>query len=281
MPFEVGRWESVAVAGAVGAGFVGSLYTWHALGFKHDSRDNVTVIKQRMISSSIYTLLVAPLALAFYFNISFTQVYSVYLPKLGVHSSSIWPLLHVAILWTGQMSWDLYKWWSYGSSVKLYKSEEQKFLIKARTLLVGPFLEEVNYRGIIASILVSGGWSYWMTSIISPLIFGISHLHHIVDHVKSSGMSFGQAFAVVALQLGYTTLFGWYVSMVFLLTRDLKMVVFLHCYCNWMGLPSFNWMREKSVFLKTAMKFLYFGGLLGFICTFSILLDPSIYPEPR
>jgi len=281
MYFNVGKWESIALAGAVGAGFVGSLYTWHALGYKHDSRDNVTVIKQRMLSSGVYSLVVAPIALSFYFNLSLTQVFELLRPKLMIHFSSLYALLHVAILWIGPISWEIYKLWKYGwSKQNHYNSEEQKSLILLRNLLVGPILEEVTYRGIIARVVVSGGWSYWMTSIISPLIFGISHLHHIIDHVKSCGLTLSQAVATVTLQLGYTTLFGWYVSMVFLLTRDIKVVIFLHCFCNWMGLPTLAWLQHKNFFLRTAMMFLFCGGLFGFGWTFSTLLDPSIYPKP-
>jgi len=279
MSFNVGKWESIIVAGAVGAGFVGSLYTWNVLGYKHNSRNNVTVIKQRMLSTGIYSLIVAPMALAFYFNLPFAKAYEVLRFKLGVHPSSIYPMLHVAILWTGQITWDLYKYYKWGSSKGNYISQEQKRWITLRTLVVGPFLEEVAYRGIIASLVSSGGWSYWMTSLISPLIFGLSHLHHIIDHVKSCGMTLGQAIAAVTLQLGYTTLFGWYVSMVFLLTRDIKVVFVIHTFCNWMGLPTLEWLREK-IFLRTVIGILFIVGFGGFIWTFSSLLNPNNYPQP-
>ncbi|EFA80437.1 hypothetical protein PPL_07272 [Heterostelium album PN500] len=48
-----------------------------------------------------------------------------------------------------------------------------------RNYVIGPIVEEVVYRSSICPILYFAGFSSTNIILFSPLLFGLSHLHHI------------------------------------------------------------------------------------------------------
>ena len=47
------------------------------------------------------------------------------------------------------------------------------------------------------------------------------------------------------VQFGYTSVFGFYATFIFLRTASLPAVIIIHSFCNWAGLPRF-WGRVES-----------------------------------
>lgn len=76
------------------------------------------------------------------------------------------------------------------------------------------------------------------TVFLSPLVFGLAHLHHFyefrITHPQVPVM-FGLLRSL--MQLGYTTLFGAYATFLFLRSGSLIAVFVVHAFCNCMGLP--------------------------------------------
>lgn len=81
----------------------------------------------------------------------------------------------------------------------------------------------------------------------TPIIFGLAHIHHFYEfRITHPNTPVGAAVIRSLFQLGYTTLFGSYATFLFLRTGSLLAVIFVHSFCNWMGLPRF-WGRVGAV----------------------------------
>lgn len=76
------------------------------------------------------------------------------------------------------------------------------------------------------------------TIFVSPLVFGLAHVHHLYEfRVTHPGVPLAAALLRSAFQLGYTTLFGAYATFVFMRSGSLLAVFGVHVLCNCMGLP--------------------------------------------
>lgn len=76
------------------------------------------------------------------------------------------------------------------------------------------------------------------TIFVSPLVFGVAHVHHLYEfRITHPGVSLPAAILRSVFQLGYTTLFGAYATFVYLRTGSLLAVFGVHMLCNSMGLP--------------------------------------------
>jgi len=93
--------------------------------------------------------------------------------------------------------------------------------------------------------MLLAGTSVTRTIFLSPLIFGLAHVHHFYEfrltqpHVPAIA---GLLRSV--LQFSYTSLFGAYATFLFLRTGSLLAIFVVHAFCNIMGLPRF-WGRVE------------------------------------
>lgn len=84
----------------------------------------------------------------------------------------------------------------------------------------------------------------------APLMFGVAHVHHLNEFILTHmepGQSYLSAVATpriivngllqTTFQFGFTTLFGMFVTFVFLRTGNVYSCILAHTFCNWMGLP--------------------------------------------
>ncbi|KAI1803229.1 hypothetical protein F4811DRAFT_554076 [Daldinia bambusicola] len=107
-----------------------------------------------------------------------------------------------------------------------------------RNIVAGPFTEEMLFRSASVPLMLAAQASVTTTVFLSPLVFGLAHLHHFYEfrithpHVP---VSFGLLRSL--MQLGYTTLFGAYATFLFLRSGSLIAVFVVHAFCNCMGLP--------------------------------------------
>ncbi|CAI7635918.1 uncharacterized protein N7487_011807 [Penicillium crustosum] len=116
-----------------------------------------------------------------------------------------------------------------------------------RNYVAGPFTEEVMFRSAMVPLHLLAHTSPGRIVFLAPLYFGIAHVHHFYEF----GLTHPDTPAVAALlrslfQFGYTTIFGWYATFVYLRTGSLLSVVLIHSFCNWCGLPRF-WGRVEAV----------------------------------
>lgn len=79
----------------------------------------------------------------------------------------------------------------------------------------------------------------------TPLYFGIAHIHHFYEfRLTHPDISILVALLRPVFQFGYTTIFGWYASFIYLRTGSLWAAFLVHSFCNWNGLPRF-WGRVE------------------------------------
>jgi prenyl protein peptidase len=110
----------------------------------------------------------------------------------------------------------------------------------------GPFTEEVMFRSAIVPLHLLAHVSPGRIVFIAPLYFGIAHVHHFYEfrltHPDTPALA---ALLRSLFQFGYTTVFGWYATFVYLRTGSLVAVIVVHSFCNWCGLPRL-WGRVES-----------------------------------
>lgn len=92
------------------------------------------------------------------------------------------------------------------------------------------------------------------TIFLSPLIFGLAHVHHFYEfRITNPQTPITVALVRSVLQFAYTYLFGIYATFVFLRTGSLLATIVVHIFCNYMGLPRFFgsvepcWMTEAEL----------------------------------
>lgn len=73
---------------------------------------------------------------------------------------------------------------------------------------------------------------------LSPLVFGLAHVHHFYEfRLSNPGVPAAAALARSVFQLGFTTVFGAYATFLYVRTGSLGAVCAVHAFCNAMGLP--------------------------------------------
>ena len=106
--------------------------------------------------------------------------------------------------------------------------------------LQGPFTEEVMFRSAIIPLHILARVSPGHIVFITPLYFGIAHIHHFYEfRLTHPDTPISVALLRPIFQFGYTTIFGWYASFIYLRTGSLWAAFLVHSFCNWNGLPRF------------------------------------------
>ncbi|PVH85487.1 Abi-domain-containing protein [Cadophora sp. DSE1049] len=107
-----------------------------------------------------------------------------------------------------------------------------------RNFVAGPITEEVLFRSASVPLLLLARTSNTTIIFLTPIIFGLAHIHHFYEfRITHPDTPIIAAIARSVLQLSYTTLFGGYVTFLYLRTGSLLGVILVHAFCNWMGLP--------------------------------------------
>jgi prenyl protein peptidase len=144
-----------------------------------------------------------------------------------------------------------------------------------RNFIVGPFTEEFVFRSCMLPLLASK-LSMAQAVFITPLFFGLAHLHHIVEGYKMNHSPLKHLVLLHTFQFSYTYIFGAYSSFLFLRTGQLFASFLCHSFCNLMGFPRINEVVSEigNIYYKL-IAFAYVLGLLLFI----YLLFPLTSPD--
>lgn len=107
-----------------------------------------------------------------------------------------------------------------------------------RNYVAGPLTEEILFRSASIPLMVLARTTLTKTIFVSPLVFGLAHVHHLYAFkVTNPRVPLGAAVLRSLFQLSYTTLFGAYATFVYLRTGSLVAVFAVHVLCNCMGFP--------------------------------------------
>lgn len=133
-----------------------------------------------------------------FFQICFdiTFVYACLLPPLTVMLLFLGPLINSYIFQRSSI-------FSYFSL--LFSNDECERLQTLRALVMAPIFEEFIFRGCIISVLIDSGWSRDTAMYISPLFFGVAHIHHFYQNVTVENQPVSMAMQISLFQFAYTT----------------------------------------------------------------------------
>ncbi|OJD13300.1 hypothetical protein AJ78_06224 [Emergomyces pasteurianus Ep9510] len=127
-----------------------------------------------------------------------------------------------------------WKYWIRGSRF----AETLGGWIGWRNFVAGPITEEVIFRSIIIPLHLLADLSPTRIVFVTPLYFGIAHVHHFYEfRLTHPHTSLAPSLARTLFQFGYTTIFGWYATFLYLRTGSLPAVILIHSFCNYCGLP--------------------------------------------
>ncbi|GAA5882712.1 hypothetical protein JCM3774_004528 [Rhodotorula dairenensis] len=148
-----------------------------------------------------------------------------------------------------------------------------------RTYLVGPLTEEITFRSCVIAVSALAGWSPVKLVFLTPLWFGLAHVHHAWETYVAGGRT-RQALLRGTLQstfqFAYTTVFGWYASFLFLRTGSVVPPFFAHVFCNIMGIPPLGWALHVWPEKKHSLYASYLAGIATFIYGFWRWTDPTL-----
>jgi prenyl protein peptidase len=87
---------------------------------------------------------------------------------------------------------------------------------------------------------VLGHFSWTQIVFLTPLYFGIAHLHHLYEfRITHPEVSLVISVLRSLFQFTYTSLFGFFAAWVYIRTGNVYTCILAHTFCNWMGLPRF------------------------------------------
>ncbi|EKM57741.1 uncharacterized protein PHACADRAFT_251563 [Phanerochaete carnosa HHB-10118-sp] len=105
---------------------------------------------------------------------------------------------------------------------------------------------------------------------LSPLWFGIAHVHHgweVYTRIGRTSFAAQQAAFSVVFQTAYTTLFGFHCAFLFLRTGSLLPPIASHVFCNIMGLPDLGDAVARFPHRKLLIITSHLLGVAGYIYT--------------
>ncbi|KAL5274772.1 RCE1 family protein [Megaselia abdita] len=246
--------------------YVGGLYVWSS----NKGRNDPQTIKYRSFSVCFVSL-ISP---TFVYVLSPTQLLDkVSIFKLiGVHFDGILlsatiPLAVTFVLFLGPIMVKICSGkYSVGIDIDIFS---------LRTLVIAPFCEEFTFRACMMPIMLQS-FSIPQSCIISSLLFGIGHFHHIYSRLKD-GLELKSAIIVSLFQFSYTTIFGIYSAYLFTRTGHFIAPLLAHSFCNFMGVPDIQELYKYEGFRRTALVICYFIGLFGWIYLIKTAFQPNVY----
>ncbi|KAI0754126.1 hypothetical protein C8Q80DRAFT_1093736 [Daedaleopsis nitida] len=158
--------------------------------------------------------------------------------------------------------------------------------IGLRNHVVGPITEEVVFRACMLAVYHMAGASHKKMIFLSPLWFGVAHLHHAWDTYNRFGRT-SSAIRIAVMQtlfqLAYTSLFGFHCAYLFLRTGSLLPPAISHVFCNVMGFPQYALHIRMFPNRRRAIQAAYVLGIAGYIYTVRAWTrtdDSTFWPTP-
>lgn len=150
-------------------------------------------------------------------------------------------------------------------------------MIVLRNYLVSPLTEEFVFRSCMIPLVyhILGGF---YSMLVTPLFFGVAHLHHIIEGYFVTRLPLDILIAQHLFQFSYTYLFGIYSSYLFMRTGSFFASFASHVFCNFMGFPNINdLLNEFERKAMIAIIVAYVIGFVGFFCVLDFVTQPSCY----
>ncbi|OSD05062.1 hypothetical protein PYCCODRAFT_1362778 [Trametes coccinea BRFM310] len=158
--------------------------------------------------------------------------------------------------------------------------------IGIRNYVVGPLTEEIVFRACMLAVYHMAGASRTKMIFLTPLAFGVAHLHHAWDIYNRYGRTASAARVAILttlFQLAYTSLFGFHCAYLFLRTGSLLPPLLSHVFCNIMGLPQYSLHVRMFPKRRRLIQLAYLLGIVGYVYTmrrWTQAEDSLFWPAP-
>lgn len=240
-------------------------------------RDHPKTIKQRIVGVMIVCI-IGPIYIYWYGNFHASMDNFTFMRLLGLHTDKIFnafvlPLCLTVILFLGPVALQLDTEGFSNIKEEIFTLEHFSDWKWYRTFIVAPFSEELIFRACMLPLLTP---QFGLTKSIfmAPLLFGIAHLHHIIEGVRN-GQNILPTVLTSCFQMTYTTIFGAYSAFMYLRTGHLIGPVVCHSFCNLMGFPDFEGISYSNY--PKVISCLFILGLLLFVLLLFPLTSPVFY----
>ncbi len=271
----MGLLGSVSASFCLALSYVLSLYVWRS---PHD-RDHPETIKRRFVSALGMTL-VSPVFASIFGAADLVSRHGVWasvgLRWEGLPAACVVPVGLTVVLFLGPLAVMVHG----GAAPRMllrpyYWRHCLSDLIWWRNHVVAPFTEEFTFRACMLPILL-GYFTPGSAALVSPLFFGVAHLHHMAERLRQ-GQPLASAALISLFQMSYTTVFGVYSAFLFLRTGHLMAPVVVHGFCNFMGFPDFAEAANQPPRLRLVFAALYLAGVAAFFALLYPLTEPKMY----
>ncbi|XP_055327623.1 CAAX prenyl protease 2-like [Paramacrobiotus metropolitanus] len=206
----------------------------------------------------------------------------------GVLFASVLPVILTLILFAGPIVGDFFagRWRGYNRAflTLIYRNLYYRRRVLRDTIyshiwwrayVVAPLSEEFVYRACLIPVLIVC-YGPRAAILISPLSFGVAHLHHIFDRIRL-GTPALRAVIATLFQIAYTSLFGLYSAYLFVRTGHIAAPILTHALCNVLGVPEIETFGTVPLGAKIVMVVAYLGGFGIWLYLLQPLTDPGLY----
>lgn len=247
---------------------------------QNKTRDDPSVIKARMLAASTSTILSCIVVFLLVWHIvddldnNASLAFDSTMARLGLtlfEDHSLLPYLVTPILYLGPLyvrflgsKLPFQSMWSWDQDVL----PAFNTWVGVRNYFFGPITEELVFRACVLAVYHLAGSSRKKMIFLSPLLFGLAHLHHAWEMYTNGGKTVAaakRALLITLIQLAYTTLFGFHCAFLFLRTGSIYPPLFSHMFCNFMGLPQIGYELQLFPHRRAGIVFVYLLGIVGYI----------------
>lgn len=193
----------------------------------------------------------------------------------GLLPALVLPLLLTSILFIGPLAMQVLNGDFKAYAHPTYWLDNIQDILWIRNHIIAPLSEEFTFRACMMPLLL---YSFETSTAIrlTPLFFGLAHLHHIVERHRE-GMALSVIAIVSGVQFAYTSVFGIYSAYLFARTGHFVAPLIAHAFCNHMGFPDFQELLGKPARQKYALMVIFVLGLVSWIWLLPILTRPELY----
>lgn len=194
----------------------------------------------------------------------------------GLLTATILPLLLTAILFAGPLTVQLLNDELLSKATIAYWRCAVTDILWIRNHIMAPISEEFTFRACMMPLLLHA-FGPASAILLTPLFFGVAHLHHAVERHRN-GMPAAQIALISAVQMTYTSVFGCYSAYLFARTGHYVAPVAAHAFCNHMGVPNVSevW-HEPDAGRRWRMAGAYVAGAVAFAVLLPVLTQPLWY----
>ncbi|XP_013107086.2 CAAX prenyl protease 2 [Stomoxys calcitrans] len=254
--------------------YLSSLYIWNN---KHN-RDHPATVKRRFLSVTVVMLITPVFVYTFSSQELLDKVPFCNLLGLrwqGLLLAIVIPYLLTVLLFLGPLCVEL-----QNDSIKLFMDidfwkSSFRNILWIRNHIMAPLSEEFVFRACMMPLILQS-FRPITAVFITPLFFGVAHVHHIVERL-SMGMEFKTALLISISQMTFTTLFGFYSAYLFARTGHFVAPVLVHAFCNLMGLPDVQELWQQQLWKRILLIICYILGFVAWVFVLPLATQPSLY----